>query len=144
VTSWVWTDGDDRGDVVTWVDLGIIVLFGGYAVLCWPMVPGTWRGEVPQAEQVRAASGLRRAWLHYRYMFGWQRTCLVHLLALTGGLLTYLVVRLHDVVGSQAVYVLAGGIGLVTAALFVLWGVVATFRRPRFVVPPHLRDYEEE
>lgn len=129
---------------MTFLDIGVLVVLGGYCVLGWSMVPGTWRGEVPEAEQVRAATGARRAWLHYRYMFGWQRTCLVHLLALTGFLLTYLAVRLHDLVPTPAIYLVAGVIGLVAVVFGVLWGVVAAFRRPRFVVPPHLRDHEED
>lgn len=129
---------------MTFLDLAVIVVFGGYSLLGWAMVPGTWRGEVPEAEQVREATGLRRVWLRYRYLFGRNRTGVVHLFVVTGLLLTYLAIRLHDVVGTQAVYLGAGVIGLVTAAFAVLWGVVAAFRGPRFVVPPHLRDYEEE
>ena len=129
---------------MTFLDLAVVVVFGGYSLLGWAMVPSTWRGEVPEAEQVRAATGVRRMWLHYRYLFGWYRTGVVHLFVVTGFLLTYLGIRLHDVVGTQAVYVIAGVIGLMTAVFVVLWAVVAAFRRPRFVVPPHLRDYEEE
>lgn len=129
---------------MTFLDLGMVVVFGGYGLLGWAMVPGTWRGEVPDAGQVRAATGVRRVWLHYRHEFGRRRTGVAHLFVVTGLLLTYLGVRLHDVTGTQAVYVGAGLIGLVTAAFAVLWAVVAAFHRPRFVVPPHLRDYEED
>lgn len=128
---------------MTYLDIGVLVLFGGYCVLGWSMVPGTWRGDVPEPEQVRAATGARRAWLHYRHLFGGQRTCLVHLLVLTGFLLTYLAIRLHDLVPTPAIHLAGGVIGLVTAVFIVLWGVVAAVRRPRFVVPPHLRDHEE-
>ncbi|MGW0523214.1 hypothetical protein [Crossiella sp. NPDC003009] len=128
---------------MTFLDFAIIVVFGGYGVLCWSLVPRTWRGEIPAAEQVRAASGLRGAWLRYRYLFGWSRTGVVHLLVVTGMLLTYLAVRLHDVVPTPAVYRVAGVIGLVTVGLLVLWGMVAAFHRPKFLVPPHLRAHEE-
>jgi hypothetical protein len=87
---------------------------------------------------------MRGLWLRYRYLFGWRRTGLVQVLAVTAMLLTYLTVRLHDAVATSAVYLIAGVLGLVAVACTVLWGVVAAFRRPRFVVPPHLRDYEEE
>lgn len=130
--------------MVTVLDLALIVVFGGYSLLGWAMVPGTWRGEVPEAEQVRAATGVRRVWLHYRYRFGWYRTGVVHLLVVNGFLLTYLAVRLHDLVGTRAVYVAAGVIGLVSVVFLVLWASVGVFGRPKFVVPPHLRDYEEE
>lgn len=119
------------------LDVGVVVLFGGYSVIGWAMVPGTWRGEVPDVERVVGQ------WSRLRFQFARSRTCLVRLLAVNALLLTYLGVRLHDRVGGTAAY-LAGGVGLVLfTALLLLWVAVAASGRPRSLVPPHLRDGRE-
>lgn len=137
MTSWEWADG--AGWTLTWLDVGVVGLFGGYSLIGWSLLPRTWRGEVPAVARVRETGGARGAWLRLWYRFATGRTSVVSLLTATDLLLTHLAIRVDDRDSGPA-YV-ASGAGLVLfGVLALLWMSVAGFGRPRSLIPPHLRD----
>ena len=115
-----------------WYDWSLLAFVGGFEVLALVRLPGYWRGDWSQPK--RAAPW----WLWGQPLWeGWRRSYPVGAIGAPGLFLGYLGMLLDgtDVgtvtVSVGAVLLLVGGVLMVTV---VFWN------RPRWVVPPSLRD----
>lgn len=105
-----------------------IAIFAGLALLATRGLPALWRHQNDRWDRMPEwwVRGLPTV-----VVAGWAM--------LLGALLTVTAVGRTDTVGD----VLTGALGLVLAfvvASAIVWVTVVLFNRPRFVVPPHLRD----
>jgi hypothetical protein len=108
-----------------WLAIGV---FAALALLATRGLPRLWRNESDQWNRMPEwwVRGLPTA-----VVAGWAM--------LVGTPLTVLAVGRTDTVGD----VLTGALGVVLVCIVLagaLWVTVVLFNRPRFVVPPHLRD----